>query len=129
MRQELLNSLKPPAVGQTVTIVRRIGGEYTGRITSISTNSVSVNGKCYEARKLTDETCEKLFPDTKATKLARQQVMKERDAFRARQEIEQRKADEAALHMAKAKERKLFRDHQGYVNYGVESRIFICPGH
>jgi len=106
VKQQLLDSLKPPAVGQTVTITRRIGGEYTGRITSISSNSVAMGGNRYEARQLTDETCEKLFPESNAAKLARQQITRERDAFRERQETDRRKADEAARVLAKAEEQK-----------------------
>jgi hypothetical protein len=88
-RQELAK-FTAPVIGKNITIVRRIGGELTGRLEIISSNSVAISGKRFEMREMTDETCDLLFADVYATRRARAAVIAERDAYRRAQDEQQR---------------------------------------
>jgi hypothetical protein len=90
VKQEYIIGFKPPAAGETVTVIRRIGGKLTGRLTSLSPEYVTIAGQKFEPRQLTDETCEQLFAGVFATRAAREQVLKERNDYRERREAEQR---------------------------------------
>jgi tellurium resistance protein TerD len=82
--QELIHTARAPETGTTVTILRRIGGAYTGSITAISSNYVIIDGHRYDAPQLTDETCCQLFPLSNVSRLAAKSVLRERDDYRAR---------------------------------------------
>ena len=90
VKQEYIIGFKPPAAGETVTVIRRIGGKLTGRLTSLSPEYVTIAEQKFEPRQLTDETCEQLFVGVFATRAAREQVLKERNEYRERREAEQR---------------------------------------
>jgi hypothetical protein len=92
----LLDTFHAPAIGQAITIVPRIGHELTGQIERITTNTVTIGGQTYSQNQLTDKTCDLLFPEYHATKVAGQQVRSERDNFAERQLAEQRKAQAEA---------------------------------
>ncbi len=91
LKAEIASSFVPPQVGDRITIIRRIGGPYTGRVDALSSDSVIVDGKKYEARQLTDETCAQLFSDFFAAQKARTQVLIERNAYRQRAIAEQQR--------------------------------------
>jgi type II secretory pathway pseudopilin PulG len=110
VRQEAFGSFKSLAVGQTITIVRRIGGELTGRIDALSSNTVRIVGRTYEARQLTDETCDKLFPEMHASRVARERVLSERQTYIERRTEEERKAAAEALRLARAQEQERIED-------------------
>lgn len=84
VKAEIASSFSPAKVGSRITIMRRIGGPHTGRLDEISEDSVTIDGKRYEARQLTDETCGQLFANFHAAQKARVQVLAERAAYRQR---------------------------------------------
>lgn len=90
VKQEYIIGFKPPAAGETVTVIRRIGGKLIGQLTSLSPESVTIAGQKFEPRQLTDETCEQLFAVVFAARAAREQVLKERNDYRERRAAEQR---------------------------------------
>jgi hypothetical protein len=112
IRQQFYEAFKAPVVGQTITVSPRIGADYTGTITAITTNYIVVDAERYEARQLTDDTCCKLFPSWAAARQAREQIVRERDAYREQQIQEQKKTEEEALRVAKENEEKRIKEIQ-----------------
>ncbi|OQB35936.1 MAG: hypothetical protein BWY06_02988 [Candidatus Latescibacteria bacterium ADurb.Bin168] len=110
VRQEVLGSFTPLTVGQKITIVRRIGGELTDRIEALSSNTVRIAGKTYEACQLTDDTCDKLFPELHASRVARERVLSERQTYIERRTEEERKAATEAVRLAQAQEQQRIED-------------------
>ena len=84
IEQSLLTNGHIPKVGDTVTLVPRIGRPVTGRIDGIAKNLVLVEGRTFHASELTDETCDVLFGDTRARKAAQAQLQSEIDQYNRR---------------------------------------------
>ena len=101
LKSNLAQSFQAPQIGEQVTIVRRIGGSYRGRINAITGDAITIDWTRYEARQLTDETCVKLFAEAFARQKARFQVLAERDAYRERLGAEQEQIILAASQAAK----------------------------
>lgn len=101
LKSELAQSFTAPKVGERVTLIRRVGGPYTGQINAITRDTITVDGKQYEARQLTDDTCAEFFPEAYARQTARSQVFTERDAYRRRVAAEQEQSRLAASRAAK----------------------------
>lgn len=88
IKAEELATFPNPKVGDQITVVRRVGGELTGRITAISPSTITIGGTKYRAAQLTPATCDKVFAEQYVTKVARQRVLYERADYTARQQAE-----------------------------------------
>lgn len=91
IRREVKASATVRKPGEAVTLERRVGGDVTGAITAISSNTVTVNGTVWTASQFTSKTCRELFPELYAAQRAAEQVQVERAAYRARQAAELQK--------------------------------------
>jgi len=81
IEQSLLTNVHFSKIGDTVTLVPRIGRTVTGRVDGIAKNLVLVDGRTFRASELTDETCEKLFADSRAKKATHAQLKIEIDQY------------------------------------------------
>lgn len=90
VKAEELSRVATPKVGDRITVVRRIGGELTGQISAITSETITIGGTEYSAAQLTPETCDKVFPEQYVAKVARQRILSERADYTARQQAELR---------------------------------------
>lgn len=106
IRIELTESFQAPAVDDSITIIRRTGGEKTGRVTDISDLWIEVAGVKYLPKHLTDESCRKVFASHYAAFTSLEKIRAHRKAFHKRREhaiAQQHKVDEEARQAAEAK--------------------------
>lgn len=91
---------KTPKVGDTITVERRIGPSITGKITAIGQDSVTLDGrKPLLASQLTSDTCDRIFPEMYAARVAAETLKDEQENYNIRKqgEINQQKADTEKL--------------------------------
>ncbi len=81
---QYVGKFKPPEVGSAVTVDLRIGGQKTGRLTALSTTSLSLDGKTYTRSQLLPESCPALFAVDWAPIAAKEQVAKEKAEYEDR---------------------------------------------
>ncbi len=125
VKQQVLKTFNGPPIGKDLTIVRRVGGEYTGRLDSIASNSVIISGTRYEMRQMTDNTCEMLFSDVYASRRARELVLRERDSYRSIQAEKQKKLQivaDLALQRAQA-----IKTEDNIDTHSKEERQLMAP--
>lgn len=117
IKAEELNSFPVPKVGDQITVVRRIGGELTGRVTALTSESITIGGTTYRAAQLTPETCDTIFAEQYVAKVARQRVLDERADYNTRKQteirVQQQEAERVAREQRAAEERaRLQREAQ-----------------
>lgn len=105
-RQEALANFKGAKVGDWITVMRTIGGPLSGRITALTSNTVTIGTEKFEARSLTSDTCNKLFPEYCANSTKRN-IDKERVDYQSRKQAElKRQAEERRLEAKRLEEEK-----------------------
>jgi hypothetical protein len=101
VKAEELSRFPVPKVGEQITVIRRIGGELTGRITAITSDTITISGTKYLTAQLTPETCDKIFAEQYIAKVARQRVLDERADYNARKQAEIRAQQQETERLAR----------------------------
>lgn len=97
LKAQLLGSNQPPRVGQSIAIMRTVGGGLTGTVERICATQLVIGGRAYTPRELTDKSRKRVFPAAFAIREASQRVLDEQDAFkRVKAERERALADARA---------------------------------
>ncbi|MBM4149124.1 MAG: superinfection immunity protein [Lentisphaerae bacterium] len=96
LKQAEKAAFKAPRVGDRFTLGRRIGGDVTGTITSLTDDTVTLDGRRYSAAQLLPDTCDRLFAEVHATRIAAERAQVERYDYNSRKQSElQRERAEA----------------------------------
>jgi len=88
LKQEEIAKFKAPSLGETITIERRIGGSLSGKISAISSNSITIDGKIFQASQLTPTCCDKVFSLYHSANIAKQTTLEEQKNYQARKKEE-----------------------------------------
>ena len=91
VKQREMATFRPPKVGDQITLGRRVGASLAGVITAIGADTITLDGKQFQAVQLTPDTCEKVFPGVAATRIATESTQAERADYNARKLSELRK--------------------------------------
>jgi hypothetical protein len=112
-----------PKLGDQITVERRIGSNLSGKITAISVDSVSIDGQDYKAAQLTANTCDTLFPLSRATAIATETVKSEQAKYMALKEGEARRVrNEAKMaEAARIAENQRIEDQRRSVSESVKA--------
>jgi hypothetical protein len=94
-----------PQIGESITVIRRVGGEYSGQVAAITKETITVGSETFRVSQLTSESCDKIFSEIHAMRIARKRTLDERTEYAdrktaeqvARQVIESRQARERQL--------------------------------
>lgn len=99
VKKEELAAFKPAAVGDQITVIRRVGGELSGRVTGLTTNSISINGVMYRPAQLVPESCDMFYPGRVVEKRATKRILTEQQNYQIRkeEEVEQLKEESRKL--------------------------------
>ncbi len=92
LKQQLEQTI-PPLVGTQITIVRRVGGEITGKVTALSDRTITIDDTLFYGSQLTPASCEKIFPKWCATQIATKMVLTEQAEYDQRLLAENRRVD------------------------------------
>jgi hypothetical protein len=94
LQQEELAKYVPPKVGDEVTFARTVGGKITGRISSITSDSITISGKKYTSSQVIAEDAVKIFASVHSLNEATKRAKAERDNYWARKSDEEKAAQE-----------------------------------
>ncbi len=77
-KNEVLDKLHIPKIGEQITVIRREGGEFTGQISAITSDTVTIGDTTYSSWQLTSASRDKVFVEQYARRIAREHVVDER---------------------------------------------------
>jgi len=107
-----------PKIGDSITVIRRVGGEYSGQVEAITKETITIGRETFRVSQLTSETCDKIFSEIHAMRVARQRTLVERTEYAdrktaeivARQAIESRQARERQLQQEAEQQREIEKE-------------------
>ncbi len=91
IEEEEIAKFKPPTKGETITVVRRIGGEYTGAVREITKDTITLGAHTFQASQLIPETCDRVFAQYHAATVAQQRLAEEREDYKRRKAREEKR--------------------------------------
>ncbi len=84
-----ISMFSAPKIGESITVIRRVGGEYSGQVVAITKETITVGSETFRASQLTSESCDKVFSEIYATRVARKRTLDERTEYADRKTAEQ----------------------------------------
>lgn len=102
VKREELAAFKMPVIGDPCTVIRRVGGKLSGRVTGITSNSITLNGITYRAIQLTPESCETIYPGQQVERAATMRILTEQQDYQIRKEGEVVRLKDEALKLEQA---------------------------
>ena len=96
LRRAALNEFTPPKIGDRITVVRRIGGKYTGRVNALSPDRIVIGEERLESTQLTPQSARTVFAEEYARTTAMRRLKAEKASYESRNTVHRNYPQETA---------------------------------